>query len=155
METKSLGKWISILYRYGHVYVSRELEPYGIGKGQFMFLLVLYHENGLSQDEMARRLTIDKGTTARAIGKLEEEGYVFRQTSELDRRLNRVCLTEKAQKFKDEFFNVLDGWTEVLSQGLTKEEVSTAFNLLERMSQNAATHIKKELKRGNSDESTK
>ncbi|MBM7662722.1 DNA-binding MarR family transcriptional regulator [Bacillus mesophilus] len=155
MENQSLGRWISVLYRYGHVYVSRELEPFGIGKGQFMFLLVLYHEDGLSQDEMARRLNIDKGTTARAIGKLEEEGYVFRKTSELDRRLNHVYLSIKANDFKTQFFTILDRWTDILSEGLTQEEVRMAFDLLEKMSQNAARHVKKEGKRGNSDETTK
>jgi hypothetical protein len=33
----TLGRWISILYRYGQSFVSRELAPYNIGGGSTYF----------------------------------------------------------------------------------------------------------------------
>ncbi|RYD03588.1 hypothetical protein N752_19465 [Desulforamulus aquiferis] len=33
---------------------------YGIGKGQFLFLIVLYERDGLLQEEIAQCLNIDK-----------------------------------------------------------------------------------------------
>lgn len=143
MAQQSLGRWISILYRYGHMYVSKAMEPYNIGKGQFMFLLALYHEDRLLQDELAKRLNIDKGTAARAIDKLEQSGYVIRNKNENDRRSNRICLTDKAIQFKSQFFSILDEWTNILSEGLTKEEVEMSFNLLEKMADNAARYVRK------------
>ncbi|WP_322395982.1 MarR family transcriptional regulator, partial [Clostridium perfringens] len=53
-----------------------------IGQGQFMYLLELYIEDGRNQEELAEVLKIDKGTTARAIKKLEENGFVRREKDE-------------------------------------------------------------------------
>jgi len=75
----SIGRWISMLYRYSQIYVGNKLQPYGIGKGQFMFLIKLFERDGLNQDELVDGLNIDKGTTARALRKLEQEGYIKRQ----------------------------------------------------------------------------
>ena len=42
-----------------------------------MFLLELYKKDGKNQEELSEKLNIDKGTTARAIKKLEEEGFLI------------------------------------------------------------------------------
>ncbi|HOB86309.1 MAG TPA: MarR family transcriptional regulator [Bacillota bacterium] len=136
-----LGRWISLLYRYGQIYISRELEPYRIGRGQYLFLLVLYQRDGLLQEELSCYLNIDKGTTARAIDRLEEAGYVRRVQNSEDLRSNRVYLTPQAEEVKPVLFSVLKKWTEILSQGLTPEEMETAQQLLSRMSENAFKHI--------------
>lgn len=77
-----------------------KIEPYGIGSGQFPFLMRLYREDGINQESLSDYLKIDKGTTARAIQKLVDEGYVFRQRDEKDRRSYRVFLTEKGKKLE-------------------------------------------------------
>ncbi|MEW6625026.1 MAG: MarR family transcriptional regulator [Bacillota bacterium] len=160
MSNLSLGKWISLLYRYGQIYVTKELEPYNIGKGQILFLLALYQNDGVLQEELAQQINIDKGTTARAIGKLEKAGYVTRKPNEKDLRSNQIFLTPKAQEFKPHLCSVLRRWTEILSAGMTEEEVEKAFDLLIKMAQNATNHIEKDrtLSRGerrNTHETTK
>ena len=70
---KHIGKYISQLYRKGSVFINKEVPEYGIGSGQFMFLLELYINDGKNQEEIAETLKIDKGTTARALKKLEEQ----------------------------------------------------------------------------------
>ena len=70
---KHIGKYISQLYRKGSVFINKEVSEYGIGSGQFMFLLELYINDGKNQEEIAETLKIDKGTTARALKKLEEQ----------------------------------------------------------------------------------
>lgn len=142
MTTNSLGRWVSLLYRYGQIYVTKQLEPYNIGKGQFLFLLALYHKDGLPQEELAQYLDIDKGTTARAIEKLEQTGYVIRKTSESDRRSNHVLLTQKAIDFKPQLYSILHDWTDVLCEGFSAEEVEQTFTLVERMAENASNFVK-------------
>ena len=73
----NIGKYISQLYRRGGIFITKRMEKYNIGQGQFMFLLELYIEDGRNQEELSKVLKIDKGTTARAIKKLEEEGYSY------------------------------------------------------------------------------
>lgn len=66
---KSVGRYISILYRQAQAYISSQMKQYNIGSGQYSFLLVLYRNDGISQEELSDQLMIDKGTTARAIDK--------------------------------------------------------------------------------------
>ena len=71
---ENIGKYISQLYRRGGAFISKGMEKYNIGQGQFMFLMELYTQDGKNQEDLSKILKIDKGTTARAIKRLEEEG---------------------------------------------------------------------------------
>lgn len=64
---RHIGKYISQPYRNGSVFINKEVSKYGIGSGQFMFLLELYIKDVRNQEEIAETLKIDKGTTARAL----------------------------------------------------------------------------------------
>ncbi|WP_409344442.1 MarR family winged helix-turn-helix transcriptional regulator [Paenibacillus sp. MBLB4367] len=138
----TIPRWISLLYRTGQTYIGNRLKHHEVGKGQFMFLNALYREDGLSQDEIADYLRIDKGTTAKALKKLEEQGYVTRQAREDDKRFNRVFLTAAALEIKDEVRGVLTDWRSLLTEGFTETEKEQALTLLERMGDNAARYMK-------------
>ena len=103
---KHIGKYISQLYRKGSVFINKEVSEYGIGSGQFMFLLELYINDGKNQEEIAETLKIDKGTTARALKKLEEQGFVTRIKDENDKTVNSLSnsdnmLSESGKRYKD------------------------------------------------------
>ena len=99
----SVGKYISIIHRTGSSFLSKEFSKFNIGSGQYMYLIHLYKNDGLSQEELTEILNIDKGTTAKSIKKLETEGFVMRVKDKNDKRINRVYLTPKALEIKDEF----------------------------------------------------
>ncbi|NOV04186.1 MarR family winged helix-turn-helix transcriptional regulator [Paenibacillus planticolens] len=134
----TIPRWISLLYRYGQMYIGEHLKAYDIGKGQHIFLNALYKEDGLTQEELADYLKIDKGTTAKALKKLEQQGYITRTVSEKDKRCNEVHLTEKALLIKEDVRKVLTDWRERLTYGLSQEEQQLALIILEKMGNNAA-----------------
>ena len=72
-----IGKYISQIYRKGRAFISKGLTQYDMGYGQMLFLLQLYRQDGISQEELTEKLSIDKGTTARSIKKLEQEGFII------------------------------------------------------------------------------
>ncbi|EPZ62268.1 marR family protein [[Clostridium] sordellii ATCC 9714] len=103
-DGKYIGRYISQIHRKGRIYISKELNDLGIGSGQVMFLLELYRGDGKSQEDLAEALHIDKGTTARAIKKLEEAGFVSRVKDEIDKRANKVYLTNKGKEVQEMYF---------------------------------------------------
>lgn len=143
-ECKSIGKYISIIYRQGQCYINKKLEPYGIGSGQFIFLNVLYHKDGIRQEEMADFLDIDKGTTARAIKRLEEEGYIYRRTDSKDHRAQLVFLTQKAKDIEEDIYKILRSWTEILLSDFSIEDSKKAEELLEAMTKNIHRYYERE-----------
>jgi len=139
-QEKSVGKIISCIHRYTHIHMHKKMETYGIGSGQFFFLIRLYHHEGINQETLAESLSVDKATCARAIKKLEEEGFVQRKRDETDKRAYQILLTEKAKKLKPLIKQTLQEWTINLLKGFTKEEQQQLFNYLERIEYNASLY---------------
>lgn len=139
----SINRWISILYRYGQSHISKQLEFYNIGSGQYIFLLALYKKDGISQEEISDYLKIDKATTAKAIKRLEKEGYIKRDIDSKDKRAYRVFLTQKALDINPIIRDILKKWSAVLSEGLTEDEKSIMLDLLSRMAENASLYFEK------------
>ena len=133
---KHIGKYISQLYRKGSVVINKEVSEYGIGSGQFMFLLELYINDGKNQEEIAETLKIDKGTTARALKKLEEQGFVTRIKDENDKRSNKIYLNDKAKDVREGVLDVLNDWNKEITKSLTEEEEEMLKSLLEKVCKN-------------------
>ncbi len=136
-KQESIGRWISLIYRQGKIYIGKELGGYNIGVGQVPFLRVLYENDGLNQEEITRILYVDKATTGRAIKKLVDEGYVKRKRDLVDRRSYRIYLTAKGKKIKPVIRRVLSDWTSILSSEFSPKEKDRIIRLLKRMHNNA------------------
>jgi DNA-binding MarR family transcriptional regulator len=131
-----IAKYISLLYRKSSVYINRVVSEYDIRSGQLIFLMDLYLQDGKNQEEISERLKIDKGTTARALKKLEEQEFITRVKDKDDKRANRIYLTEKSKDIKPDVYNVFEDWNKKISENLTNEEEETLRNLLEKVCKN-------------------
>lgn len=133
----SISRFLSCLYRHTQMYFDRRLQPFGISYGSLAFLMVLFHHDGIHQEEISRKLSIDKATTARAIQKLVELGYINRVVDQSDRRAYQIFLTAKGEALKPELKRLSREWAACLTDGFTDTEIEQSFRLLEKMSQNA------------------
>jgi DNA-binding MarR family transcriptional regulator len=136
-KTKSVGRYISCIYRNFHIYLNHQLEQYNIGSGQFQFLMVLYTHDGINQENLSEQLNIDKTTVTRALKKLEKEGYVTRKKDDFDRRSYLIFLTEKAKTLQPEIKTILKKWTVKVLNDISLDEQICLYNLLEKMKENS------------------
>ncbi|MFZ5969702.1 MAG: MarR family winged helix-turn-helix transcriptional regulator [Bacillota bacterium] len=139
---KSIGKYISILYRQAQSYMASQMKAYNVGSGQYIFLLTLYERDGISQEELSNKLMIDKGTTARAIDKLEKGGYVIRETNPEDRRAYNIFITDKAREIQPVLYNILRSWTDILAADLSEEERETLYVIMRKMVNSTMQYMK-------------
>jgi DNA-binding MarR family transcriptional regulator len=137
---KSIGRYTSCIYRNFHKYMHDQLQEFSLGSGQFHFLMMLYRKDGVNQETLAETLQIDKATSARAIKKLEQQGFVTRKKDTNDRRNYNVFLTEKAKKLKPKIRKTLHNWTKILLKDISKEEEQRLYTLLEKIAQNATEY---------------
>ena len=137
-KIKFVWKAISYLYRYEQIYIVKKIEPYGIGSGQFPFLMRLYREDGINKKSLSDYLKIDKGTTTRAIQKLVDEGYVFRLRDEKDKRSYRVFLTENGKKLEPEMKKIVSEWEDILFSSFDDNQRREIKNALGIMFENVA-----------------
>jgi DNA-binding MarR family transcriptional regulator len=129
IDPKEILGPIAHIYRSYLTHMAKELEAYRVGSGQFEFLIILYHRDGISQENLAKILNVSKATSARAIQSLEKEGYVYRERDENDLRAYRVYLTEKGKEMRDIVFKKLISFMDILFSDFTLEE-KEIFRLL-------------------------
>jgi DNA-binding MarR family transcriptional regulator len=137
----SIAKSISILHRYGQIFVSKSVEAHNIGSGQYVFLLSLFKEEGISQEKVSDYLKIDKATTARAMKKLESEGFIIREQDGMDKRAYKLFLTKKACDLKNEMEEIIGNWVDTVTKDFTENEKEIARIFLKRMAENAYASI--------------
>ncbi|WP_129597507.1 MarR family winged helix-turn-helix transcriptional regulator [Methanohalophilus profundi] len=138
----SLGAMIACLHRHNLRYLSQELEIYGIGGGQFRFLLALYHVDGIRPEELSRMLMVNRATATRALKRLEEAGYVQRAPDPKDRRALVVNLTEEGHRMHRFIRQLSQKRSESMLAGFSEEEKTLFRNLLERAISNCVRACK-------------
>ena len=76
------------------------LEPLGITYPQYLTLLVLWEQDGLSVKQLGERLALDSGTLTPLLKRLEQQGLVERNRSDLDERVVHVSLTAEGRALR-------------------------------------------------------
>lgn len=132
-----IGKYIGEIHRSSCMYFSKRFSKFEIGSGQYLFLLNLYKNPGITQEELTEKVKLDKATTARAIKKLEDKGYVRRIKKECDRRAYMLELTEKAEQIKEEVFLIMEEWEDKIRNCFTNEESEELMKLLNKLSKSS------------------
>src|SRR5271165_6087671 len=82
--------------------LERRIAPYGVSRGQWYFLRVLWINDGLSQRELSARVGMMEPTTVIALRSMEKAGLIHRVRSGDDRRKVRVLLTPKGKRLRNE-----------------------------------------------------
>lgn len=145
METSvsKISKSSSIMYRMSQMFFDMKLEPFQIGCGQQFFLLHIYEQPGITLLELAQKGHYDKGTTTRAVKKLEEQGYITKVTDTDDRRSSKLYATDAAAPVVTAVKGTVEQWNSVLVQGMTTEETVIIEKVMEKMAENACVYMNK------------
>lgn len=94
--TDSPFKSISILYRKSHIWLNNGCVQYSLTAAQAVVILIVCDFKMLTQDEITKRLGLDKSVIAKTVTKLEERGFLVRETNAKDKRTYNITPTEKA-----------------------------------------------------------
>lgn len=89
-------KAISILYRKSHIWLSNGCAGQELTAAQAVVILILCDFKTLTQDEITKRLGLDKSVVAKTVTKLEERGFVVRATNARDKRTYDIRPTQRA-----------------------------------------------------------
>lgn len=123
--------------RFGRVYREEKLAPLGLGSRHSLYLRELGLTPGISQEQLAQRLCVNKSNVARQAAALEEEGYIQRRSCGKDKRVLRLHLTEKGEEVLPAIHQAVDSWEQLLVQDLTESEQRILEILLLRLRENA------------------
>lgn len=133
---------ISITYRCAMRFREHELADTGLAGCQTPYLTALYRQPGISQEEIARLLNVNKSSVARQLASLEAQGYVIREASATDKRILLVYPTEKALSVRERLFRCYRDWNSYLTQDFTDGEKEILSRLMVRISERAEDYVK-------------
>lgn len=113
-----------------------EFKEYDLTKGQYLYLVRICENPGIIQEKLAEMIKVDRTTAARAIKKLELNGFIEKKDDPHNKKIKKLFPTEKGQQIYPFIKRENDYSNQVALQGLSEDEVETIFNLLQRVRKN-------------------
>ena len=109
------------------------LEPLGLTYTQYVVMMALWEEDGLSVKALGERLYLDSGTLTPLLKKLEQRGLITRTRSREDERIVLLRLTEQGRALKEQALEIPRRVSECVP--LPPEEALTLYRLLYKILQ--------------------
>ena len=128
---------LTYIARCGSHYRNEKLEPLGISGRQAGSLLAICHDPGISQEQLGKRVVLNKSNITRQLASLEEKGLVKRTVSPTDKRVLQLYPTELTQQLLPQIRQVYRNWREYLLADMTPEEQALLESLLVRIKSRA------------------
>lgn len=100
-KSGSAGYLINHLARIFAQALAREIRPLGLVPGQFMVLLELWREDGLTQRDLVARLDVEQATLANTLARMERDGLVTRVPHPTDGRAQLIRMTARARRLEE------------------------------------------------------
>jgi MarR family transcriptional regulator, organic hydroperoxide resistance regulator len=116
--------------------LERRIAAYGVARGQWYFLRVLWNTDGLSQRELSARVGMMEPTTVIALRGMARAGLIRRVRGDDDKRKMRVFLTAKAKRLRHELLAVARSITDEAEQGIGVRDLAAFRRVVSLMTAN-------------------
>ena len=134
---------VAEIARCAALFRQEELTPLGLKSCHSSYIDAICTCPGITQDQLARRIFINKSNVARQLAILEEDGYVERRPSPDDKRAIQVFPTQKARDAMPEIIRIFRAWEAFVAQDLSEEERACLAAMLEKMKARSADWMEK------------
>ncbi|WP_121612472.1 MarR family winged helix-turn-helix transcriptional regulator [Mesobacillus foraminis] len=113
-----------------------EFKEYELTKGQYLYLVRICENPGIIQEKVAEMIKVDRTTAARAIKKLEMNGFIEKRDDPHNQKIKKLFPTEKGKNVYPFIRRENDYSNNVALAGCSEKEIETLFNLLKRVRKN-------------------
>ena len=113
--------------------LQERIRPLGIAPAQFMLLLELWREEGISQRDLVERLDVEQATIANTLARMERDGLITRVAHKGDARVKLIRLTGKAREIEREAVAAAWAQNAAALESLSDEERLVFLDLMRRV----------------------
>lgn len=113
-----------------------EFKEFDLTKGQYLYLVRICETPGIIQEKLAEMIKVDRTTAARAVKKLESNGFIEKKEDEINKKIKKLYPTEKGSQVYPFIKREHDYSDQVALEGFSEEEVDAIFSLLQRVRKN-------------------
>jgi DNA-binding MarR family transcriptional regulator len=125
------GKWIGL-------YIMDKFKEHDLNltMEQLIVLKVLHDQDGMIQNRLAHITDRNKTSLTRLVQTMEKYRLIARYPDEKDKRINRIFLTKHGSEVFKSTFPIMDEVKSDLQKGLTKVEIKTLIQILQKVQKN-------------------
>ena len=134
-------KDITEITRVSVQYRTDSFAPMGLKACHGSYLQEICARPGISQEQLADSICINKSNVARQAAALEEGGFIKRCCCDKDKRIMRLYPTEKTLELLPEINRIMTSWQERLTQDLTEDEQLLLEKMLLKMKHRAGSYL--------------
>lgn len=113
--------------------LARRVGPLGLAPAQFMTLLELWEEDGLTQRDLVARLDVEQATMANTLNRMERDGLIARRAHDTDKRARVIVLTDKARALQGPALAAAQAQNAEALAGLSDAERAEFTALMQRV----------------------
>lgn len=133
VKERSAGFLANHMARLFAAGLHRRIRPLGLAPAQFMTLLELWAEDGLTQKQLVQRLDVEQATMANTLARMQRDGLVTKQPHASDRRAQMICLTEKARQLRAPALAAAEGQNSQALAPLSADERTIFIGMMGRV----------------------
>jgi len=133
VKTKSAGYLANHMARLFAIALQKKIAPLGLAPAQFMTLLELWAEEGLTQRGLLQRLDVEQATMANTLARMERDGLIVRKPHPQDRRAQSIWLTDKARALETPAKKAASSVNEIALEGLPEEDRERFIEAMDRI----------------------
>lgn len=109
---------------------------YQVTVEQWIILVHLNQQDGISQQELANRYNRSKVSALNLIKKLKKDQFVIRKTDPKDARVKLIFLTGKGHKLLQALIPLAKANIQAMSQGVSAEEIALLRTVVRKITRN-------------------
>lgn len=108
------------------------IRPLGLAPAQFMTLLELWAEDGLTQSDLVIRLDVEQATMANTLSRMERDGFIRRKPHPDDKRARQNWLTAKGRNLQEPATEAAKAQNETALKSLSRKEREVFLRLMQQ-----------------------
>ncbi|WP_018930339.1 MarR family winged helix-turn-helix transcriptional regulator [Gracilibacillus lacisalsi] len=113
-----------------------EFKEFDLTKGQYLYLVRICENPGVIQEKLAEMIKVDRTTAARAIKKLELNGFIEKRADNHNKKIKKLFPTTKGENVYPFIKRENDYSNTIALNGFSEKEIDTIYNLLQRVREN-------------------
>ncbi|CEI73398.1 MULTISPECIES: MarR family winged helix-turn-helix transcriptional regulator [Romboutsia] len=136
MEIELVNKYKMEINKDFRKYAENALKDYDFAISNLRYLLLIERRSGISLNEIAIELNIDKAMVTRGIKKLVELGYVNKEQDKIDTRVYRLTLSKKGEEALGSLSGIFKEWFDKVTHDFDEEEKDIYMKLIKKVYEN-------------------
>ena len=121
-ENMPTTPFISLIFRKHAKYLNKRMESVNLTFGLYPFLIEIYSNDGISQEDLAKILYLNESTVTRNLKKLEKRGLIVRTPN---KRKKIITITDEGKEVAKIVMDYDEKWDDIIKKDLSEEEYNS------------------------------